>query len=311
MPPDAPTLDPHLEEVLADIARDPKARLFMVDPRRLVTGLRSMSRQVSIAQAGLRPAERELLRVHREEVAWLLIEEVRRMREVGQRSAAVDPRPTMASERVADLAGTFLRTDRSIGGARIALDRLLESSGSTSADPTARLALLDAAVQLVDQPSVRAHRLIELVDVGELQTALAEADAILRMRPRCRTATTALQASGAAFRLLGKEDTAVALFRRAAALSSASDPFPEGRCISIIDLIVCAAHRGAGAEVRALDRSISDLPTDVDQYVQTHARAIAMARDRGSRIQADFRSQLLAVRDTCSPRCRLLLRSLL
>ncbi|MEW6074231.1 MAG: hypothetical protein AB1726_16760 [Planctomycetota bacterium] len=67
-----PALDPALEEVLADIARDPRASLFHTTPRQLALGLRGHIPCVSSRQAALTAAERHLLDVHREEVAWLL-----------------------------------------------------------------------------------------------------------------------------------------------------------------------------------------------------------------------------------------------
>jgi len=67
-----PTLDPHLEEILRDIESDPRARMFQTSPRQLFLGLRGSIPRISPRQAGLTSAERELLEVHRGELAWLL-----------------------------------------------------------------------------------------------------------------------------------------------------------------------------------------------------------------------------------------------
>ena len=72
MNPPHPTLDPHLEEVLRDIEADPKARLFRISPRQLLRTLRDRDPVIGTRQVGLSTAERELLEVHREEVARLL-----------------------------------------------------------------------------------------------------------------------------------------------------------------------------------------------------------------------------------------------
>lgn len=65
-------LDPNLEEVLRDIAADPRSRLFQTTPRQLALGLRGNIPKISSRQAALTAAERHLVDVHREEVAWLL-----------------------------------------------------------------------------------------------------------------------------------------------------------------------------------------------------------------------------------------------
>jgi hypothetical protein len=65
-------LDPNLEEILRDIARDPRSTLFHTTPRQLALGLRNRTPRISSRQAALSSAERHLLEVYREEVAWLL-----------------------------------------------------------------------------------------------------------------------------------------------------------------------------------------------------------------------------------------------
>lgn len=69
-----PTLDPDLEQVLEDIAADPRATLFLTDPRKLFTGFLDGSLEVPASRTGLRPAERHLLEVYRHELGFLLRE---------------------------------------------------------------------------------------------------------------------------------------------------------------------------------------------------------------------------------------------
>ncbi|MBM3976943.1 MAG: hypothetical protein FJ299_08135, partial [Planctomycetes bacterium] len=70
---EAPALDPRIEEVLRDIAADPRAKLFTCDVERLVRGLGHAKVQASVSSAGLTSAERHLLTIGREEVARLLL----------------------------------------------------------------------------------------------------------------------------------------------------------------------------------------------------------------------------------------------
>lgn len=68
----SPTLTPELLGLLDEIAHDPASSLLKVTPRQLALSLRSEIPRRSYLETGLRPAERELLRVHREEVAFCL-----------------------------------------------------------------------------------------------------------------------------------------------------------------------------------------------------------------------------------------------
>src|SRR5262245_29595941 len=65
-------LDPAIEELLRDIAQDPDACLLRVPrPKALSALARGESIEVS-GMTGLTHAERELVRVHRDEIAYLL-----------------------------------------------------------------------------------------------------------------------------------------------------------------------------------------------------------------------------------------------
>lgn len=68
----APALDPRIEEILRDIAKDPRARLLRPDPARLAAAAAAQLEPPSPAQARLRSAERELLAAHRAETAEAL-----------------------------------------------------------------------------------------------------------------------------------------------------------------------------------------------------------------------------------------------
>ena len=238
MRPDAPTLDPQLEEVLGDIARDPQARHFMVDPRRLVAGLRSIGGQVSIARAGLRPAERELLRVHREEVAWLLVEEARMLRRTDRTSLTIDTRPLGADDSAASQLKRILENfpDGAVSSAeRTALAVLL---GSATDVRQMRMSYLALAVAFRDQPSTRVEIALELMDRNSTRSAHAALTSVLAAKPEARVRSSATQALGTALHVLGRPDEARETYRLVARSSTSGDDSPLRRTLGLGNLLV-------------------------------------------------------------------------
>lgn len=67
-------LDPSIEAILREVARDSGSALLRVPRAQVVPTLLEERRTVGPASAGLSLAERELVQVHRNEVAWLLRE---------------------------------------------------------------------------------------------------------------------------------------------------------------------------------------------------------------------------------------------
>lgn len=71
-------IDPRVEEILREIASDPRSSLLRVPRPRVARELFATPARASATSAGLSAAERELLRVHRAEVASLLKEACKR-----------------------------------------------------------------------------------------------------------------------------------------------------------------------------------------------------------------------------------------
>jgi hypothetical protein len=69
---DPQIINPELEELVTAIAADPRATRFNIDPRKLLGGFRDGSLLARPAETGLTSAERELLRTHKAEAAYLL-----------------------------------------------------------------------------------------------------------------------------------------------------------------------------------------------------------------------------------------------
>ena len=66
------TLDPEFEELLREVASDPDSSLLRVPRPKRVRSLFDRGAPVGNLEAGLSTAERHLLQVHRNELAWLL-----------------------------------------------------------------------------------------------------------------------------------------------------------------------------------------------------------------------------------------------
>lgn len=65
-------LDPEIEELLREIAPDPKAQMLRARASRRELGLSALTEPILASSVSLTKAERHLLRAYREEVAWLL-----------------------------------------------------------------------------------------------------------------------------------------------------------------------------------------------------------------------------------------------
>lgn len=72
MSPDLITLSPEVEEVLRDVARRPGSGLLRVEPRNVLRSVLEAEVLARATGAGLSAAEKHLVQVHREEVAYAL-----------------------------------------------------------------------------------------------------------------------------------------------------------------------------------------------------------------------------------------------
>lgn len=158
-------ISPELEEILRDIANDPNATAFTVRPEHLTARVRGENFRIGIAMPGLTTAERELVRAHRAETAWLLRE----------------------AYRLSILADPDLRSIRRVRGRALSRDGLIARAAevhdrvpSTQIDPnladliaaggilsgSGRIAALESASQLDPSPSSRIYLAQALADAG-------------------------------------------------------------------------------------------------------------------------------------------------
>jgi hypothetical protein len=192
---EAPTLDPRVEELLRDIAADPRARLFTCDVEKLARGLGQVRVDASLSTAGLTNAERQLLTIGREEVARLLLIAFRERLEEEQDGSFVysharmpqetwKSRATRALEQPFD--GEAERIDlarRAAGGEAMTTRDLLEACVKpTGTSPVDRSHLLAASQRLADRPTTRIYLAIDFA-MKERWEAVAH---VLAHQSKCR-----------------------------------------------------------------------------------------------------------------------------
>lgn len=190
---DLPALDPRLEEVLRDIAADPRARLFTCDVERMVRGLGSAPVHASVSTAGLTSAERQLLTIGRDEVARLFLIAFRERLEAEQDGSFVythermSPAAWEARARTAQSRGFAGREER------VRLARPVQSAQAMTtgellaacihkdeARSIDRADLLAASQRLADRPTTRVYTGIEFVMRGRYAAARSILTAVLR-----------------------------------------------------------------------------------------------------------------------------------
>lgn len=205
-------LDPNLTQVLEDLSNDSMARLFLVDPKRVLTGLRDGTLRAQPSRTGLRPVERHLLQVHRHEVAWLLRE--------AYLSSAFYP-----GNRSGLL---FQGRPREARDVRRAAERCLrgrtEAKGGTLsrfARPTteqrypSEVELLSASLTLQDAPNARVYLAYHLLQEGQPRAARRHAGALLETATSGHLRLCALECFAAAHNRSGDRAAAITAYRQA------------------------------------------------------------------------------------------------
>lgn len=199
-----PQLSPELEEVLRDVAVDPQARLLRVSPRAVALGLRTWREEASPAQAGLTGAERELLAVHRAELAWVL-------REAGLRAFHANTDRSWRAQRVDEAAAEREWEDRQAMTASLPIGRgdtddavrLVQSLSAPRASELLPEELFEMSMRVELHPSASvflANEHISMERYPEARLALAP---ILHAGPPGETRVAALLASAGAAEGLG------------------------------------------------------------------------------------------------------------
>jgi len=209
-------LDPEIEELLRQIARDPRSTLLRVTRPQIAKGLFERSPAVGARAAGLTAAERQLLCVHREETALMLRqlfyhrflrdERMRRMtwmHGAGELGTESDLSRRLSASTEADGSDG---TDS--WSAHVVADALAVPPDA-AASPS-QIAL--AALRLVPSDNARNFLGYQLVRTGNLRSALRVFEGVARTSRRRRSVVSALSWSGIALGLLGEPRQALGMY---------------------------------------------------------------------------------------------------
>ena len=301
-----PTIDPHLDEVLHDIARDPRARMFVTSPRQLLHGLSGTIPRLSPRQPGLTSAERELLTVHREEVAELLYRSaLRRIYDA--------PEPAVHMNRWIDTDRKvkLLTEDEVSTRARVALVGRVQGEAwswatsvlrehlvqSTSPRPSAtNLAL--ASLRLIPKPTTRICAGIALLEDGELYSALDSFGRVVEQATQPLVRAIAIENRAVVLWKVGVENRAIEEFE----WSHRQCP---GRPQPLLSLFVMALRIGSREKaLAAAEQLAGTVPVEhqlVSDFVE--ARKAELRMQAGS-ITSACRELLPAIRDSLHPTAR-------
>lgn len=226
MAPESFVLDPELEQLLVEVAADPDSCLLRVPRPKALPALFESDTRVSDRMAGLSLAERELLRVHRRELAELLLEVCRYKLIEGPRSRHVvlgydiDGRrrepsaPNQVVNRVEVACGAF---DSSFSEGVLALVHACvavpESEGPNAGD------IAVAALRV--SPSLQARGLAAQFHAqsGAPRTALIALQDALSECPTRTAKATVWSTVGVAYSMLGHHGSSLAAYVQACSLA--------------------------------------------------------------------------------------------
>lgn len=288
---DAPALDPRIEEVLRDIAADPRARLFTCDIGRLVRGLGQAPVHASVNSAGLTSAERHLLSIGREEVARLLLIAFRKRLEVDQDGSFVylhkrmslaewNSRATAAQR--SGFAGSEMRVQlshRVASGAEVSTGELLAACMRPASDFSfARSDLLSASLMLADRPATRVYLAIELVTSARHRAAQRVLASLFSATP---DAAVRHYAQVWHAMILGKTQhpaSAADEFVRAANCARSGDGLEKSCRLSLLSALWFAARAGDVVRSRAVELLLQQCPPDaeIDIRFVSHHKALGL-----------------------------------
>ena len=216
-------LDPNLEEVLRDVARDPRAHLFHTTPRQLADGFHGHVPRISSRQAALTNAERHLLDVYREEVAGLLRLEWRRGVDADPVAGAtvhkhvtVDGPAPLLTRAECEVRLRGLREQEASDQCATASVEVIERWLIGAGRLMPRRALLEAAFRLVHSDALRLCRAYEHTLMREWQEALELLTLVARGPSTDQNRSLAWESIGFCYTEMGRLPEALEAYRAAA-----------------------------------------------------------------------------------------------
>jgi len=288
---EAPALDPRIEEVLRDIAADPRAKLFTCDVERLVRGLGHAKVQASVSSAGLTSAERHLLTIGREEVARLLLIGFRERLEAEQdgsflytheRMEASEWQKRALAARKRGFDGQAERIDlarRAAAGDSMTTAELLEACvHNAGRDSVARADLLAASHRLADRPTTRIYLAIDLSQSERWSAARGVLGAVPALGTNAIEHYHWLEWHARNFNATGKLDSASSLMEHAYRTGLATGVSGEALYLSLLSAFIIAIEGGITNRIPGLSQEIkvanppSDFVRSLTMRIKTRKR---------------------------------------
>lgn len=181
----SPTLDPAIANIILDVQQDPQSRIFYKGPRWRGALAAEQSVAVTATMPGLRPAERELLSVYREETAGLL-REAFLIKFCSDKKLQSLYRPERGALTAESWQAAADREVDSVSADGRRLDSVLWlelcRGGSPEQWPSA-IEIARASLRLVDCDQARIYYAVACLERGELWSAERILAAILNRRP--------------------------------------------------------------------------------------------------------------------------------
>lgn len=282
-------LDPRVEEILRDIAADPRAQLFAIDPAKFVRGLSESSVRASASATGLRSAERELLSCHRHEVARLFLVEFRMRLEEDPSNLSVHPYDSPpADERATRIReAADLQLELRAGDqvdARSLLRELV--NGAVSHGPPDRARLLAASMRLDDSPTARVYLAYDHAARGEYRSAIRQAERVIAARASAEVLHTAWQASALSHERLGRTVDAIAHFETALDTAQQYHLEPQVQAVPALGALTLSLCVGWRSRVLALAARLDELVGVQARVLREAITIILKERQAGYRVRA-------------------------
>jgi tetratricopeptide (TPR) repeat protein len=304
------TLDPEVEHILQEVARDPRSSLLRVERPKVIRGLLEREPTVGVATAGLTSAERHLVQTRRSETAYALRVLCLHAILADPRSKNLISRQAAAGEKeLAALLSNFRRA-----WAANEQDHLQDLGDDAHAARKAVAGTFDAIPDVL-QLTTLAQRL-EPTDFGRVYAAnwfqlesqhRSAVGLLLNVMsfPESRVMSAVVGTNlGLAYHRLGDYERSLAWYRKASEFLANHVPGVVGRLLVSIQL---GSSEEAVASARLLDDlNSSDSPEIVWQCKSEGSRRAEFQ----SRLSDRGRELLPLLRDTSGPASRSLLHAL-
>lgn len=281
MAPDTYRLDPKVEELLRAVAADPESCLLRVGRPKVMPALFETSNGVQESSTGLSTAERELLRVGREEVAWLLREHCRYRLTMEPGPGALTSRYRTPSQpgspldlRAMRAAAQAVRDAELDGDSSSALQLLETALGSRRAEGTGIVSMALAAHRLVPSDQSRMLIAAHYAHGDSPNTAVKIASGVLASTPDRTVAAIAWTCVGQAIAMLGDHSKSGGAYAEACRLD-------EERVTAWMYRLVCAIQAGDEADGIASMQGLERAEQAHNVYGELYVTALRTRRKAG------------------------------